>query len=29
MIMGYIYQITNIVNGKFYIGKTEKTIKNR
>ena len=29
MIIGYIYQITNIVNGKFYIGKTEKTIKNR
>ena len=29
MIIGYIYQIKNIVNGKFYIGKTEKTIKYR
>ena len=27
--MGYIYQIVNIVNGKVYIGKTEKTIEER
>jgi len=29
MIIGHIYQIKNIVNGKFYIGKTERTIKIR
>lgn len=27
--MGCIYKITNNVNGKFYIGKTERTIKYR
>ena len=26
---GRIYKITNQVNGKFYIGKTIKTLKNR
>lgn len=29
MIMGWIYKITNNVNGKFYIGKTERGIKYR
>ena len=27
--MGYIYKITNIVNGKIYVGKTEETIERR
>ena len=27
--MAYIYQITNQVNGKIYIGKTERTIQER
>lgn len=27
--MGYIYKITNTVNGKIYIGKTERDIKTR
>lgn len=27
--MGYIYKITNQINGKMYIGKTEKTIEER
>ena len=27
--MAYIYQITNNINGKIYIGKTERTIKER
>lgn len=27
--MSYIYKITNILNGKVYIGKTNKTIKER
>ena len=27
--MAYIYQITNILNGKIYIGKTESTIEER
>ena len=27
--MGYIYKITNTVNGKSYVGKTEKTIQER
>ena len=27
--MGYIYKITNKVNGKIYIGKTIKTIEER
>ena len=27
--MAYIYQITNHVNGKIYIGKTERTIQER
>lgn len=26
---GYIYKITNVVNGKIYIGKTEKTVETR
>ncbi len=26
---GYIYKISNIINGKVYIGKTEKTIEER
>ena len=29
IIMGYIYKITNQVNGKMYIGKTEDTIEKR
>ena len=28
-IMGYIYKITNQINGKMYIGKTEDTIEKR
>ena len=27
--MGYIYKITNNINGKSYIGKTERTIEIR
>lgn len=27
--MNYIYKITNIINGKLYIGKTGKTIEER
>ena len=27
--MGYIYKITNIINNKFYIGQTQKTIEER
>ena len=27
--MAYIYQITNQINGKIYIGKTERTIQER
>ena len=27
--MAYIYQITNNINGKIYIGKTERTVKER
>ena len=27
--MGYIYKITNTVNNKIYIGKTEETIERR
>ena len=27
--MAYIYQITNDINGKIYIGKTEQTIEKR
>lgn len=27
--MAYIYQITNDVNGKIYIGKTEHSIEKR
>lgn len=27
--MAYIYQITNDINGKIYIGKTERTIQER
>ena len=27
--MAYIYQITNDINGKIYIGKTERTIEER
>ena len=27
--MGYIYKITNNINGKVYIGKTTKTVEER
>lgn len=27
--MGYIYKITNQINGKSYIGKTERTVEER
>lgn len=27
--MGYIYKITNLINNKIYIGKTERTIQQR
>lgn len=27
--MGFIYKITNVINGKIYIGKTSKTIEDR
>ena len=27
--MGYIYKITNLINDKKYIGKTERSIKAR
>ncbi|MBR6253163.1 MAG: GIY-YIG nuclease family protein [Clostridia bacterium] len=27
--MGYIYKITNKINGKVYIGQTAKTIEER
>ena len=27
--MGYIYKITNSINGKLYIGQTRKTIEER
>ena len=27
--MAYIYKITNTINGKMYIGKTEQTIEKR
>ena len=27
--MAYIYKITNILNGKIYIGKTERTVEER
>lgn len=27
--MAFIYKITNLVNGKVYIGKTEETIEKR
>jgi group I intron endonuclease len=26
---GHVYKITNNVNGKFYVGKTVKTVQNR
>ena len=29
MIYGYIYKITNIINGKIYIGKTKYLIESR
>ena len=29
MIMGYIYKITNNINNKCYIGKTERTVQTR
>lgn len=27
--MGYIYKITNNINGKMYVGKTERSINKR
>lgn len=27
--MGFIYKVTNIYNGKIYIGKTTKTVQER
>ena len=27
--MGYIYKITNLINNKVYIGKTERTVNKR
>lgn len=27
--MGYIYKITNLINNKVYIGKTERTVNER
>lgn len=29
MFMGYIYKITNNINGKVYIGKTDFTVEER